>query len=753
MSLFYLKYTFLSTKICVPHIRRIVCVRHLSSFSPERSLNSNMAHVKSRIDNIVKSKQDDREYRGLILDNDMKVLLVSDPTTDKAAASLDVNVGFMSEPRNLPGLAHFCEHMLFLGTKKYPEEDAYSKFLSEHGGMSNAYTDLEHTNYFFDVVPESLGGALDRFAQFFLGPLFNESATEREVNAVNSEHEKNVSNDSWRMDQMDKSTSKPGHPYNHFGTGNKETLMRLPKEQGIDIREELLKFHAEWYSSNIMSLCVLGKEDLDTLEKMVVDLFSPTQNKNVVLKETIDHPYGPEQLKSKGFIVPVKDLRNLNIMFPVPDLHKYYKASPGGFLAHLIGHEGSGSLLSALKANGWCSNLACDIRLPANGFGFFSISVDLTEDGIEHVDEIIKLSFQYIHLIEKEGIQEWIYKENRDILAMHFRFKDKVVPSSYVSQLSRSAHDYPLEEILSASYLLKEWRPDLIKDVLCCLTPDNMRVAVIGKKFEPIADQSEEWYGTKYKRERIPDSLIEDWKNSGLNSDLHIPEPNEFIPTDFELAPRDKDPAPHPTIVQESEITRVWYKQDDTYLLPKCHMRFEFISSLVYLDPMNTNMTSMFVLLLKDSLNEYAYSADLAGLTWNLTSTKYGLELAIGGYNHKQHVLLEKVIDKMTNFTIDPKRFVILKENFIRSLKNFDAEQPYQHAVYYLTILLTEHAWTIEQLLAAANDMTVEKVTEFIPQLLSKLYIVSLVHGNTTKQRAVEMVGRVEDALKRSVGL
>ncbi|XP_039282845.1 insulin-degrading enzyme isoform X2 [Nilaparvata lugens] len=712
-----------------------------------------MSHVKSRISSIEKSKQDDREYRGLILDNDMKVVLISDPTTDKAAASLDVNVGFMSEPRHLPGLAHFCEHMLFLGTKKYPEENEYSKYLSEHGGMSNAYTDTEHTNYYFDVVPENLGGALDRFAQFFLGPLFNESATDREVKAVNSEHEKNVSNDSWRMDQMDKSTSKPDHPYNHFGTGNKETLVRLPKEQGIDIREELLKFHSKWYSSNIMSLCVLGKDDLDTLEKLVVDLFSATENKHVEVAEWLDHPYGPDQLKSKGFIVPVKDLRNLNILFPIPDLTEHYKASPGGFLTHLIGHEGSGSLLSALKAAGWCSNLSCGVRTPANGFAFFSISVDLTEDGIEHVDDIIKYTFQYIHLLEKEGIQEWLFKENRDILAMHFRFKDKVVPSSYVSYLSRAAHDYPLEELLCAPYLLKEWRPDLIKNVLSRLTPDNMRVAVIGKKFESIADQTEKWYGTKYKHERIPDSLLESWKKAGLSSDLHLPEPNEFIPTDFELAPRDTDPSPHPCIAKETNISRTWYKQDDVFLLPKCNLKFEFISSMVYLDPLNTNMTSMFVVLLKDALNEYAYSADLAGLKWDLTSTKYGLELVIGGYNHKQHVLLEKVIDKMTNFTIDPKRFEILKENFIRSLKNFEAEQPYQHAVYYLTVLLSEHAWTVDQLLAAAHEMTVEKVAEFIPQLLSKVYIVSLVHGNTTKQRALEMIGRVEEALNRSVGL
>jgi insulysin len=68
----------------------------------------------------------------------------------------------MSDPKDLPGLAHFCEHMLFLGTIKYPEENDFDKYLAENGGWSNAYTARDHTNYYFDVSPHQLRGALDR---------------------------------------------------------------------------------------------------------------------------------------------------------------------------------------------------------------------------------------------------------------------------------------------------------------------------------------------------------------------------------------------------------------------------------------------------------------------------------------------------------------------------------------------------------------------------------------------------------------
>lgn len=62
------------------------------------------------------SPQDDREYRLLRLPNRLRAIVVSDPRTEKAAAALSVKVGAAQDPRPTPGLAHFCEHMLFLGT-------------------------------------------------------------------------------------------------------------------------------------------------------------------------------------------------------------------------------------------------------------------------------------------------------------------------------------------------------------------------------------------------------------------------------------------------------------------------------------------------------------------------------------------------------------------------------------------------------------------------------------------------------------
>uniref|UniRef100_T1ISN5 Insulin-degrading enzyme n=1 Tax=Strigamia maritima TaxID=126957 RepID=T1ISN5_STRMM len=738
--------TYINKKLLFVHQIRSLANNNTIQAVQKKS-NMLASQTESIIDRIQKSEEDKRLYRGLVLNNGMKILLISDPTTDKSSAAIDVHVGQMSDPPDLPGLAHFCEHMLFLGTSKFPLENEYNKFLNEHSGSSNAFTAADHTNYYFDVAPDHFAGALDRFAQFFLCPLFTESATDREVNAVNSEHEKNLQSDLWRLSQLEKSTADKSHAFAKFGTGNKKTLDEIPKSNGINVREELLKFHSQWYSSNIMALAVLGKESLDDLQDLVVNLFSGVTNKNIEIPEWTTHPFGEKELRKTITVVPVKDIRNLNITFPIPDLQQYYKTSPGHYLGHLIGHEGPGSLLSELKAKGWVNTLMGGLKTGAKGFGFFIVGVDLTEEGIDHVDDIVTHVFQYLNMLKRDLPEKWIFKECADLNSMTFRFKDKERPQTYTCALAGLLHMYPVQEVLCGPYLMTEYKEDLIMHILNMLVPEKIRVSVIGKKFEESAEKEETWYKTKHDIKDISEDVLDKWCNAGFNSNLTLPSPNEFIPTNFELIKFDEEVSALPTLLKNSALTRLWFKQDNEFLLPKAVINFEFVSPLTYLDPLHCNMAYMLVQLFRDALTEYTYAADLAGLSYNLTNTKYGMILSVKGYNDKQHVLVEKIMEKFTNFEINPKRFDILKEAYIRGLKNFHAEQPHQHAIYYTSVLLAETAWTKEELLESAEDLTLIRMQSFVAELLSKCHIEGLIHGNVNSKKALELTDIVEKKL------
>eukprot|EP00966_Prymnesium_polylepis_P196914 4563191-Prymnesium_polylepis.1 len=86
---------------------------------------------------IESSPRDPRSYRGMILPSGLRVLLASDPSAEKAAVAMDVRVGTLSDPRSLPGLAHFCEHMLFLGSEQFPEAGEFDRYVAAGGGSSN----------------------------------------------------------------------------------------------------------------------------------------------------------------------------------------------------------------------------------------------------------------------------------------------------------------------------------------------------------------------------------------------------------------------------------------------------------------------------------------------------------------------------------------------------------------------------------------------------------------------------------------
>jgi len=99
---------------------------------------------------------------------------------------------------------------------------------------------------------------LFRFAQFFISPLFLSSSIDRELQAIHSEFERNLSQEYRRIRQVKKTTSDPEHPYSKFVTGNNESLRTTPTRLGIDLRKVLLQFYEKQYSANRMSLVLLG---------------------------------------------------------------------------------------------------------------------------------------------------------------------------------------------------------------------------------------------------------------------------------------------------------------------------------------------------------------------------------------------------------------------------------------------------------------------------------------------------------------
>ena len=273
----------------------------------------------------------------------------------------------MSRNQNSIASIPFTELLLILS--QYPVENAYRQYISSHSGSSNAYTGATSTNYYFEVAAKKaedakadesspLYGALDRFAQFFIDPLFLSSTLDRELQVVDSENKKNLQSDQWRLHQLEKSLSNPKHPYCHFCTGNFEVLKTQPEARGVDVRQKFMDFHAKHYSANRMKLVVLGQEPLDVLEGWVAELFAGVKNNDLPQNRWEDEkPFEEEDLLTQCFAKPVMDFRQLDLSFPFIDEELLFGSQPSQYIGHLIGHEGPGSILSFIKSKGWADTL------------------------------------------------------------------------------------------------------------------------------------------------------------------------------------------------------------------------------------------------------------------------------------------------------------------------------------------------------------------------------------------------------------
>ena len=144
-----------------------------------------------------KSPSDSREYNSFFLKNNMEVITVSDPELAMSAVTLNVGVGFFNDPEEAQGIAHFLEHMIFMGSKKYKSPNEYMEFITQNGGSTNAFTAAEQTTYLFSINSKKFSPALDRLSSALMNPLFDGSMVEKEINAVNSEWLKNRQTDAF----------------------------------------------------------------------------------------------------------------------------------------------------------------------------------------------------------------------------------------------------------------------------------------------------------------------------------------------------------------------------------------------------------------------------------------------------------------------------------------------------------------------------------------------------------------------------
>lgn len=665
------------------------------------------------------SPNDRRSYRYLTLANKLQVLLVSDPDTDKSAAALSVYRGSFHDPDDRLGLAHFLEHMLFIGTAKYPEVDTFQQYITANGGSSNAYTALDHTNYFFDIKNSALNEGIDRFAHFFIDPLLSTEYAEREKNAVHSEYQMQIKDDGWRGYMVSKLALNPEHPGHRFTIGSLDTLAG-------DIKADLDRWFDANYSADQMGLVVLSDQSLDNLQALVEPLFTQIPNKDIGPDYPATPAFAPGQLPARLTSQSLKDRGRLAVSFPIPNTLTSYRTKPEQYISNLLGHEGEGSLHSALTAKGWIESLGAGAQDFDHATSLLSIEIQLTALGQQHVDDVLGLVFRQLEQLRAMEPEQWRYEEQAKVAELGFQFQEPGSTLGFVYQMAPRLKDYPAEDLLVAPYLMEGFDRKRITRLLARLTPDNALVELATPHFE--STQTEPWFDVAYELHRGPHPVT-----AAADAKLTLPAANPYLPEDLSLRTADDQPI---TLAVDEPGLQLWLDTDVSFTTPRANIALDLVIPGGLSSLRDSSLGQLFVKLINDGLSQSTYPALLAGLNGNLAATPSGIAIRIGGYNDKQSEFGAFILDQALTAPLSEERFHTLKHSLVRDLQNTTKDKPYNQALTRLETTLLSSSWPATDQAALLEQTTLEQLKTWRQETFTELAVIGGLHGNVDLEDA-----------------
>jgi len=668
------------------------------------------------------SANDKRQYAYRQLPNGMKVVLVSDPEAPKSAASLDVFVGSGHDPKDRQGLAHFLEHMLFLGTDKYPQPDEYQAFVSAHGGSYNAYTSYEHTNYFFNIEHKAFAEGLDRFAQFFIAPRFDATYVEREKNAVNSEYQARIRDEGRRGLDVFLQVANPEHPLNRFSIGSLETLA---DRDGRAVRDDLLAFYQRYYSASVMALTIVSNQPLAELESLASGLFSAVPARPVDRELAKQPIFRDGTLPMRVNLTPEQEVRELTLVFPVPEALPYYRTKPLDYINNLLGHEGEGSLLSWLKHQGWVDSLAAGAGFNFTNGAAVTIDIGLTEQGLDHVDDIVTAVFQALQRIREEGVNEWRYQEQATMNRLHFRYMEKSHPDDFAIQVSNNLHHYPAQEVLRGDYLMESFPEQQVREYLQHLVPDNVLVMVSAKGLP--TDRVTEWFKVPYRVQAIAPKTLVRWRQPDVNTAITLPSPNAYLPQQFALV---EASGKKPVQVKTVDGLSLWVMSDAQFGVPRGHVKIALFNPAMSQTVQDAAKRDLYTALLSDRLRETLYPAWLAGMGFELSAFDRGIMLSVSGFTDKQADVLAALVKALQSVEVDALDYARIHDAYIRSGINSARIMPFRRLVNGVNEATLPLQWSGEQLAEAAKPLAFADVRDYGQAFLRQVSVDMLVYGN-----------------------
>jgi len=707
-----------------------------------QAAENNMKSFQVIQQSIIKSPNDTRQYQAIRLANDLEVLLISDPDLQNSAASLSVPVGSMHNPDSQLGLAHYLEHMLFLGSERYPVINEYSKFMSQNGGYTNAYTSQDATVYGFEVNDSAFGDALDRLGDVMRAPLLDEKYAQKERHTVNAENETYVDNDMRKLYALQRYSLNPEHPMARFSTGDLTTLVDKP---GSVLQQELELFFEQNYSANTMKMALTSPRSIEDMQKIAAKYLTQIPN-NKITEPVIKTPLLTEkQLALEVQMKPTTDLKLLQINFLVPSVKDQYMYQPGGYISRLLGSDHKGGLSDYLQKLGLAESVSSGFHGGySQEYSQFSMIFKLTNKGLSSQDTVMASLFAYINLIKEQGINNLQYSEQKKSLDNYFQFLPKRSSFNNVMSLAANMQNYPLQDLLAYSYRLDEFNPQFITQLIGYLTPENSRLFVVSPNV--VVDKDIPFYQGKYAQAKIKKSRLLLWLNKAktIQPEMILPVRNLWLPENLVLVKEGKNKKAI-ALVKESGLS-VWFKQSQLKE-PKGIYKLQLNNNLN--DQSSVARVKMDLLLdiLQKQLSELSFVTQEAGVGFSISSSD-GLLISTSGYSDKQSKLLLMLLDHIEKMKIDEQSLRLAKQELTRRLNNKSKSKAMDLGLDGFRKIIRQPSWSDETLLAEVDKVSSDDLSLLIKQVFSQSSVRLLALGNFSTLDVLQLTAQLKVKIK-----
>lgn len=479
--------------------------------------------------NIIIPKNETRNFRFNVLNNNIKYCCIQDETIERSYIIVNVGVGSLKDPKEFQGMAHFLEHMLFLGSEKYPNESLLDNLLDTNGGYSNAYTDTNNTVYFLNVLNNKIEQVFDMFSRFFIDPLFDPDCVQREINAIHSEHMKNINSDAWRFFHMLDMLSENGSEIHKFGTGSLETLNKE------NVRDEMIKFYNKYYCSSNITISVVSNLNLDTSEKYLVNAFNNVPNKNVNIK--YHNPYYNFEDVNNYFFLTQENKNEFNYVFEVGNINGFKYTHTPYIISHVLTYSSDNSFKSNLIKLGLIKDMFIDYD---DNKSIININFELNKlDDWVQVDAYFRYFISKIHTFNWEELYN--YEKKKDYI--NFNYGSKINSENLAIKISNNMHNYDNEDIYIGSEVVSQFNQQEYDNIIDILQSFKCKIILQSNNIEYVKNLlvdrliQDEYYGFKYGLINIDDLFIEpqnidyeiDINNSFINDEPEFIETEEII--------------------------------------------------------------------------------------------------------------------------------------------------------------------------------------------------------------------------------